>query len=274
MRIALIIENCERFTWALLFMQVCAFPVLLFSADNPVAKNLLHQPSDGEPGSALVVGFLGGLVHRNDLRHSEVQIARHLQAVYGHDIQVEVFRNRQRAQAHKIVVAWFHAVSNGREPRIMLFGHSWGASAVVYLARELEQDGIPVALTIQVDSVAKHGQDDSVIPANVAEAVNFYQSKGIIQGRPRIFAADPARTAVLGNFHFEYKNEPAQCHAYPWYDRLFFKGHTSIECDPRVWSQVESLIETRLPPRPKVEQITFVENADPSKVQMGGDPKK
>ena len=165
-------------------------------------------------------------------------------------------------------MAWFNAVSDGREPRIMLFGHSWGASAVVYLARELEKDGIPVALTIQVDSVAKHGQDDSVIPANVAEAVNFYQSKGIIQGRRRIVAADPARTAVLGNLHFEYKNEPAQCHAYPWYDRLFFKGHTSIECDPHVWSQVESLIETRLaPPLPKVEQITFVGNGDLSQVR-------
>jgi len=268
MPITLIIENCRRFTWALLLIQVCGCPVLLFSADKAVAKNLLHQPSEREPGSALVVGFVGGLVHRNDLRHSEVQIARRLQATYGQAIQVEVFRNQQRAQAHKVVVAWFNAVSDGREPRIMLFGHSWGASAVVYLARELEKDGIPVALTIQVDSVAKHGQDDSVIPANVAEAVNFYQSKGIIQGRRRIVAADPARTAVLGNLHFEYKNEPAQCHAYPWYDRLFFKGHTSIECDPHVWSQVESLIETRLaPPLPKVEQITFVGNGDLSQVR-------
>jgi hypothetical protein len=49
-----------------------------------------------------------------------------------------------------------------QEPRIILFGHSWGASAVVYLARELEQDGIPITLTIQIDSVRKHGQDDSI----------------------------------------------------------------------------------------------------------------
>jgi hypothetical protein len=140
----------------------------------------------------------------------------------------------------------------GLEPRIILFGHSWGASAVVYLARELEQEDIPVALTIQVDSVRRHSEDDSVIPENVSEAVNFYQSKGIIRGCPRIVAANPARTAVLGNFRFKYKKEPAECHAYPWYDRLFFQGHTSIECDPHIWSLVDNLIKTRIasPSRP------------------------
>ena len=165
-------------------------------------------------------------------------------------MQVQVFRNRQRTTAHQAVVAWFNEVADqaGPEPRVILFGHSWGASAVVYLARELEQDSIPVALTIQVDSVRKHGQDDSVIPANVAEAINFYQSKGLIHGRPQITAADPARTTVLGNFQSRYEKEPAECHAYPWYNRLLFKGHTSIECDPHVWSQVDRLIETRLAP--------------------------
>jgi hypothetical protein len=111
---------------------------------------------------------------------------------------------------------------------------------------QLENSSIPITLTIQVDSVRKHGQDDSVIPANVAEAVNFYQSKGLIRGRSKIKAADPTRTAVLGNFRLEYQKEPPDCHAYPWYDRLFLKGHTSIECDPQVWSQVETLIETRI----------------------------
>jgi len=53
-----------------------------------------------------------------------------------------------------------------------------------------------------VDSERKHGQDDSIIPANVAEAVNFYQDKGIIHGRAKIVAANPSRTAILGNFNF------------------------------------------------------------------------
>jgi hypothetical protein len=39
-----------------------------------------------------------------------------------------------------------------------------------------------------------------VIPSNVAEAVNFYQPRGIVRGRRVIRAADPERTHTLGNF--------------------------------------------------------------------------
>jgi len=45
----------------------------------------------------------------------------------------------------------------------------------------------------------------------------------------------------------EYRKEPAQCRNYPWYDRLLFKDHTQIECDPRLWAQVEELIRRKLP---------------------------
>ncbi len=151
-------------------------------------------------------------------------------------------KNRQRAQARESIIDWVRRLEAARitgeaipQPRIILFGHSWGASAVVYLARELEREGISVTLTIQVDSVRKHGEDDSVIPANVVEAINFYQPNGILHGQSRIKAADPAHTAILGNYRFAYEREPAACHAYPWYNRLLFKGHTAIECDPQVW---------------------------------------
>ena len=35
---------------------------------------------------------------------------------------------------------------------------------------------------------------------------------------------------------------------YPWWDRFIAKAHTEIECDPSVWSRVESLIRDKLPP--------------------------
>jgi len=224
-------------------------------AEAETTQSLVCQSQAGRTNrntaTTLVIGFVGGFVHKDDSRHSEVQLARRLRKTYCGRVAVEVFTNRQREQARVAILEWVNSVgplSEGNpQPTIVLFGHSWGASAVVYLARELEHDGIPVALTIQVDSVRKHGQDDSIIPANVAEAVNFYQSKGIIHGRAKIVAANPSRTAIDGNFNFTYQKEPDACRTYPWYDRLFFKGHTSIECDPRVWSQVENLIEGRLP---------------------------
>jgi len=238
---------------------IVASVLLLLAPSYAVAQT--SQPSvvlsqtareDDSIRRTMVIGFVGGFVHKDDLRHSEVQLARRLQETYGDRVTVEVFGNRQRERARVAILEGWNSVEHFSDEtpqrRVILFGHSWGASAVVYLARELEHDGIPVALTIQVDSVRKHGRDDSIIPANVAEAVNFYQSKGMIHGRAKIVAANPSRTAIVGNFNFTYPKEPDGCHTYPWYDRLFFKGHTSIECDPRVWSQVQNLIEARLRP--------------------------
>lgn len=109
---------------------------------------------------------LWGYVHTDDPRHSEVQLARKLQERYSYRVKVEIFENRQRAQARKAILEWaalkMDRAARSPLPHIILFGHSWGASALVYLAPELERDGVPVALTIQVDSVRKHHEDDSV----------------------------------------------------------------------------------------------------------------
>jgi hypothetical protein len=165
-----------------------------------------------------------------------------------------MFENRRKALAHQLILDTLRsqgessmAGQDNKRTTLILYGHSWGASAVVSLARELEKDHVPVALTIQVDSIEKNGEDDSVIPANVAAAINFYQARGFLHGRREITAADPSRTHILGNFLFTYTHEPAECRDYPWYNRLLFKGHTSIECDTRVWSQIETLIRMQLP---------------------------
>src|SRR5258708_11447732 len=117
-------------------------------------------------------------------------MAQYTQATDGSGVQVQKFENRRTESAHKLILDWLNREGNGeltdetkQRARVILFGHSWGASAVVSLARELQQDGIPVVLTIQVDSVTKNAEDDSLIPANVAEAVNFYQTGGILHGR-------------------------------------------------------------------------------------------
>jgi hypothetical protein len=245
-------------------IQLLLFTTVLFSSNRALAQMQLAALTESDASPALVVGFVGGFVHSDDLRHAEVQMAQQIQATYGNGVQVQIFENRRRADAHKFILDWLTRERNGkladeerRSPKIVLFGHSWGASAVVSLARELERDGIPVALTIQVDSVTKNAEDDSLIPANVLEAVNFYQTGGILHGRSKIRAADPSRTTILGNFRYTYEKEPDECRAYPWYDRLLFKGHTAIECDPEVWSRIETLIRMRLPsvPQPAQTQV-------------------
>ena len=131
--------------------------------------------------------------------------------------------------------------------RIIIYGHSWGGSESIYLARALKKEGIPVLLTLQVDSVSRPGSNDTTIPANVAQAANFYQPHGLVRGHHDIRAADAAGTQIIGNFRFDYEKSSLNCGEYPWYDRIFVKPHTQIECDPIVWDQVESLIRANLP---------------------------
>jgi hypothetical protein len=208
----------------------------------------------------IVIGFVGGYVRHDDRVHTEVQLVERLRKEYSSAVFVQTFENHRGKDAHEAVLHLLDANSDGKlsseekqNARIVIFGHSWGASETVELARQLEKDGIPVILTIQVDSVSKRGEDDAVIPANVSQAINFYQLDGMLHGQPQIRAANPAHTRILGNFRSDYKTKPLSCGQYPWWDRVFMKSHIQIECDPAVWNQVESLIrsnlslETRLP---------------------------
>src|SRR5579859_6390297 len=205
------------------------------------------------PG-VIVIGFVGGFVRRNDTVHQEVQLAAHLRKQYPAGMQVKIFENRQGRQARREVLEMLDADRDGelsdrerRAARIVIYGHSWGASEGVTLARTLGKDAIPVLLTIQVDSVTKLGEDDRWIPANVSQAVNFYQVNGLLHGRREILAADRSRTQILGNYRVDYKTKRVSCDGFPWYAQMFMSPHIEIECDPSVWGQVESLIRSKLP---------------------------
>jgi hypothetical protein len=210
---------------------------------------------DSAESPAIVIGFIGGFVRHDNPIHSEVQLADRLRQEYPSGVYVEVFENHRGQDAYNKILQLLGADRSGKlttqekqNARIILYGHSWGASEAVALARKLESDGIPVLLTVQVDSVSKFGQDDGVIPANVAQAANFYQLYGKPHGRAEIRAADPSRTRIIGNFRFDYKAHPVNCYGdYPWWDRYFSKPHTEIECDPQVWNHVDSLIRADLP---------------------------
>lgn len=216
-----------------------------------------HVSSSGSPAMppVIVIGFVGGFVKHDNLVHSAVQLAAHLRANYPSGVYAEVFENHRREKAHSEILRLLDTNHDGsvsvdekQNAHVIIYGMSWGASETIELARELEKENIPVVLTIQVDSVSKIGQDDAVIPANVAEAVNFYQPDGLLHGQPKIRAADGAHTRIIGNLRFNYKANPIRCDKYPWYDRVFATSHTEIECDPSVWNQVESLIRAKLPP--------------------------
>jgi hypothetical protein len=203
--------------------------------------------------NVIVIGFVGGFVKHDDMRHPEVQFAAWLRQSYASVLHAEVFANHDSKRALRRVLSLLNTDTDGvitnserEQASIIIYGHSWGASQAVTLARELGKQGIPVLLTVQVDSVHKPGRNDSTIPSNVRSAVNFYQLKGLIHGRSRIRADNPERTSIIGNFETKYQKRQINCDNYPWLARHVNRGHHEIENDPLVWEQIASLIDSEL----------------------------
>ncbi|MFZ0734194.1 MAG: hypothetical protein WAM79_17880 [Candidatus Sulfotelmatobacter sp.] len=197
----------------------------------------------------IVVGFVGGFARRDNPNQGPVRLAEEARRDLPTNSYIHVFENRHRGAAYKAILRLLDRDHDGTlsseektQARIILFGHSWGASAVVLLARQLDRMEIPVLLTVQVDSVAKPWQHDGVIPDNVEAAVNFYQPNGVIHGRSMIQAADASKTEILGNYRFDYHETPVKCQGTTWFDRTFTPDHVQSDCDPRLWSQVENLV--------------------------------
>lgn len=127
--------------------------------------------------------------------------------------------------------------------RLVVYGQSFGGDAVVEFARMLEEMGVPIRLTVQIDSV---GVGDATIPANVEYAANLFQDDGwFVEGEHPIRAEVPERTTILENREFDYDRPPGsevELDGVPWWDRLFRVAHARMDLDPRVWSHVEHLV--------------------------------
>lgn len=244
-----------------LILSLVPMPLAAIDA-NPKAEGAAVTRSD-VPASAIVIGFVGGFVRHDDARHGPVRLAQRMQKTLGNGTYVRVFENRRRKQAYRAILSLLDSNHDGvlsaeekARARIVLFGHSWGAAAAVLLAHDLEREHIPVLLTVQVDSVAKLWQKDSVIPANVTEAVNFYQTHGLIHGRRQISPADPERTQILGNYLLDYRKTPVDCGGRSWFDHLT-PSHAQSECDPQVWSRIGEMVRQRLAPTTNTASVSL-----------------
>ena len=94
-----------------------------------------------------MIGFVGGFVKPDDRVHSAVQLAEHLRNAYPTGVYVRVFENHHGDQAYKEILRHLDADNDGtlspeekQQARIIIYGHSWGASETVTLARKLEKE--------------------------------------------------------------------------------------------------------------------------------------
>jgi pimeloyl-ACP methyl ester carboxylesterase len=197
--------------------------------------------------------FVGGFVHSGDTRHPEVQIIRHFQQKPIPGVEAEVFENAKSDAAEQRILQFLDENRDGtlsteekQKAHVILVGHSWGGGAVMKLVQRLDRRNIPVMLIIEVDGVGKFAPRSCLVPANVRTAVNFYQTNLPIRGCQTFRAMDPAKTTILENIHVQYRQQPPECRAFPWWDRVFLRSHNSVDCDPHVWSEVEKQIDIAL----------------------------
>lgn len=201
------------------------------------------------PNSTLIIGILGGIEHWDDPNRSIRKLTLKLRQTSG--VRAESIENRRVGTALRLIEKSLDTdgdkklSAEERKARIILYGQSLGGQAILRLARALNKRGIPVLLTVQIDSV---GRTDRVIPSNVRAAVNLYQHELLtVWGQTKIRAADPQKTNILANKQFHYP--PLFSHApqpNTWVRRRFGGGHARMEADPRVWAEVESYIRQAL----------------------------
>jgi pimeloyl-ACP methyl ester carboxylesterase len=236
--------------------SVCQNPDVTAQIREALRLVCAQKGSDEARTSAqrlIVIGFLGGFAKDGDTKHPEVWFGAYLREHYPSAIEVSVISNHQWRKAKRDVLRLLDADHDGvltaaekGQAKIIVFGHSWGASEASAFARDLEHFRIPVLLTIQIDIVSKPGQNSILMPPNVEAAINFFQSEGPLHGRRQVVAEDPGRTEILGNFHMTYEGHRVDCRNYPWFARTFNKPHHEIENDARVWNQIALVIDSRL----------------------------
>ncbi len=214
--------------------------------------------------SYLVIGFMGGVEAWDADKHTVRKLALKLRSLDLPNVYVETVENRRETIALQLIQNALDRNRDGKldeeeraSARVILYGHSLGGGSVVKLAGELKEIGVPVLLTIQVDSV---GRKDGIIPSNVARAINFYQHDGtFIRGRSEIVAEDSRKTTILGNYKYDYRNRKVDDSALFWLARILKGAHAKLEFDPDVWAKVGQLIvheieesSTRMPESQKI----------------------
>jgi hypothetical protein len=241
-----------RLKTARLIFCLMLFPLAVLLAGgcaiiHPQGYQSFVTQTPAPASSYLVIGFMGGVEAWDADKHMVRKVALKLRSLDLPNVYVETVENRQEKLALQLIQNALDRNGDGKldeeeraSARVILYGHSLGGGSVVKLASGLKEIGVPVLLTIQVDSV---GRKDGIIPSNVARAINFYQHDGpFIRGRSEIVAEDSRKTTILGNYKYDYRNKKVDDSALVWLARALEGAHAKLEFDPDVWAKVVQLI--------------------------------
>lgn len=211
-----------------------------------------HRLSTSTPlrnDQTLILGFLGGIESWDDESRGVRKLALKLEALNLPKAHVETFENREHELAIQFIQDALDYNQNGfledwerESASLILYGQSLGGAAVVKVANDLKKMGVPVLLTVQIDSVGVL-YDDHIIPSNVKHAANLFQNDGwILRGEDKIEPENPNKTEILANIRFDYRDKNVDMSRLSWERKLFSIPHVKMEADPEVWLTVEKMI--------------------------------
>jgi hypothetical protein len=173
-----------------------------------------------KPNDTLIIGFVGGWERWDAPQRGVRKTALELRAMKFPRVYVETVENHKRYLASELITKAFP--KHAPYPKVILYGQSFGGVAVVLMAQELEDAGIPVELAVLVDAVGRNRP----IPSNVREAINFFQRESCpICGIRKISAEDPMETKILGNFQWHSRGKNIDISSEPWGRRFFVRSH-------------------------------------------------
>ncbi len=266
----------KKVTARLGLLIVLIFTIALQTGCASIRGQQYHHfstPTPIEENQTLILGILGGRENWDDSSRGVRQLAMKIDSMNRPDVHIETLENRKRDLALELIMNSFDSNLDGyldeRErssARLIMFGHSLGGAAVVKLSHNLRDMGIPVLLTVQIDSVG-FTYEDHVIPSNVRRAANLYQQDGwVLVGEDEIVPEDPEKTIIIANVRFDYKDKKVDMSGVPWERRLLSVPHSKMDADPEVWNTVEQLILSEIDDtRPEIfaEERVVVAGTDP-----------
>jgi hypothetical protein len=241
-----------------LCLRACLAVVVCLAAATPAQAdpgrradggwNILQQRSRDAlatrpASSTIVIGFTGGMEGQNSQVSGVVRLRRAIDEQFGGSPEVTAlaYSNFRWRRAAAEVTALVRA--QGAEPAIVVYGHSWGAGAIGKFARELEREGIAIALAIYIDAFTIRNPR---VPGNVHYAVNLYQRTGVLRGLPlrgkkHLVAREPDATVILGSLRIR----PETAHfGWSWnlVQPLLYRHHHRIGHDLRIQDYVLGLL--------------------------------
>jgi hypothetical protein len=179
----------------------------------------------------IYLGFVGALEPAHNKMSGVVQIADLLKGNEFPDVCAESYSPYVWGDGLRWLLTHFPSHSGivsadelQNAPKVVLVGHSMGGWAMMSVARRLSSRGIPVELTIQIDSV---GFTDYKLPRNVKCAANFHARDPLMPlTTKRLRMEDPNHTKLLANV------------------TVVGAGHESVTRDPRIRELVMQTIES------------------------------